>query len=372
MYVLYTTENLNTRRNLPFKKFYEQNINCIVLNKQVNLSIDIVFKKNKYLKLFQIFFLKIFANIQLLKKLKGLNEIKKILVLYPGYVDIIFLNLFYRKKREKIIYDNFVSLYQTLVIDRKIIKSKCLIYIIYKIEKYLNSLPQLMIVETELIKDYLNKLFNSKLNIDVLITPTDKNIFDFTKLNNNQKKEIDFLYWGSYINLHGLENLIYAAEKNLDKHKIYMLGDGQEYNKVFNLAKELKLKNIIFDKTMFVKENKYEKFFNLVSSSKFAIGALSDSEKNNIVIPSKVIEAAALKLPIITYFSSCITVYSMENNAYYLKYPNAENLSFLMNDVIEKYLNETYYKKIEEAYSWFKKYGSYETFNQNLFKILNK
>ena len=370
MIVLYSTENLNTRRNIAYKKYFLNNKDTKILNIPIEISYEKSIKNFKILKIFYISYLKIKANIKLLFELNKLDDIDKILILFPGLIDLIFIKLF-SKYRNIVIYDYFISFYQTLVVDRKLVKNFLIKYCLYKFENLFISLPKLLIVETKQIKNYILNLYNNELNIADLLTPTDDKMYDFNKIIpiENKDKDIDFLYWGTYINLHGLDILLKAAAINEDKFHIYLLGDGQEFENTKNLAKKLKLKNLTFDKTLFSNENKFDHFYNILSRSKFAIGTLSDSEKNNIVIPSKIIEAAALKIPILTYYSSCIESYNMELNAFYIKEPILENTANLMKQLKSNVFPNEVENIVDNAYDWYKKKGSDTYFNQKL-KIL--
>ena len=166
--------------------------------------------------------------------------------------------------------------------------------------------------------------------------------------------------------------MLEAAYINQDKFHVYLLGDGQEFENINNLAKKLNLKNLTFDKTLFSNENKFEHFYKILSRSKFAIGTLSDSQKNNIVIPSKVIEAAALKIPTLTYYSSCIESYDMKLNAFYVKEPTLENLVNLMKHLINNQSPDEIKDVVNNAFDWYKKRGSNNSFNQELKILLEK
>lgn len=372
MIVLYSSENLNTRRNLAYKNYFLQNKDTLILNIPIEVSYEKSVKNFKILHIFLISYLKIKANIKLLSKLNKLDKVDKIVVLFPGIIDLIFVKIFSRKYRNLIIYDYFISFYQTLVVDRKLVENFLIKYCLYKFEKFIISLPKLLIVETKQIKNYIINLYKKELNISYILTPTDEKVYDYKNIVPSKNKDIDFLYWGTYINLHGLDVLLEAAYINQDKFHVYLLGDGQEFENINNLAKKLDLKNLTFDKTLFSNENKFEHFYKILSRSKFAIGTLSDSQKNNIVIPSKVIEAAALKIPTLTYYSSCIESYDMKLNAFYVKEPTLENLANLMKHLINNQSPDEIKDVVNNAFDWYKKRGSNNSFNQELKILLKK
>lgn len=371
MNVLYSTENLLTRRNIAYKNYFDGRSDTLILNKPIPVTFhDSNGGKFKFFFLVKLIIRKISANRELIKTLKLTDNIENIIILFPGVIDLIYLTLFGRSYRNKLIFDYFVVFYQTLITDRDLIKSKTLQLLILKLEKLIMKIPSKLIVETEEIKAYINKTINPGSNIYVLQTPTNENIFSYKKVEKKSIKEIDFLYWGTYINLHGLEILIQAAANLDDKYKIYLLGDGQEFSNINNLVKKFNLENVTFDKTLFSKNHQYEYFYDLLSKSKIAIGTLSNSEKNNIVVPSKVMEAAALKIPFITYKSESMLSNSKDDIAYFIEEPLVKNLEKRMREAIKRHEDKSDFIQINAAYDWFHSYGTQSIFNHSLFGIL--
>ena len=103
-----------------------------------------------------------------------------------------------------------------------------------------------------------------------------------------------------------------------------------------------------------------------MDSSRVVIGSLSDTNKNKIVITSKVMEAAAMKMPVITFYSECIDLYSMQNNAYYINNSNIEELAAAMDKAVYETKSNSNNQLVENSYNWFKKYGTINKFNQDL------
>ena len=64
MIVLYSSENLNTRRNLAYKNYFLQNKDTLILNIPIEVSYEKSVKNFKILHIFLISYLKIKANIE--------------------------------------------------------------------------------------------------------------------------------------------------------------------------------------------------------------------------------------------------------------------------------------------------------------------
>ena len=94
---------------------------------------------------------------------KIINEIKNhdvILIPYPGYFDLIILSPICYLFKKKLYLDLFISLYNTSVEDRKIIKYIFAKKIIFYFEKFILNLASKIIIDTNLHKNYLTKTYN--------------------------------------------------------------------------------------------------------------------------------------------------------------------------------------------------------------------
>ena len=113
------------------------------------------------------------------------------------------------------------------------------------------------------------------------------------------------------------------------------------------------------------KNKKLENF--LINKCDLALGNFGNSQKALYVLPNKVIEATSLKIPIITgesigplEFFNEESMFFSKNNPTYLK----DTIINVVNDQ-----NSSYYLKVNNAHKIYKKYFSFDKF-ENL--ILNE
>ena len=117
----------------------------------------------------------------------------------------------------------------------------------------------------------------------------------------NLKLENKFVlgYIGTHGLAHGLETILYAAERLQNKKveisvQFILVGDGAEKAKLQKLSVELKLKNVIFVDT--VPKDQIVRYWSILD---YAIIHLKDQELFKTVIPSKVFESIGMGIPIL-------------------------------------------------------------------------
>ncbi|MBA3614246.1 MAG: glycosyltransferase family 4 protein [Nitrospirales bacterium] len=104
-----------------------------------------------------------------------------------------------------------------------------------------------------------------------------------------------FVYVGTHAYYHGLDTLIHAA-KLLHDHKdlvFLMIGNGPERSRIIQLAKDLKLTNVVFG------QSPYEEMDRLYSISYASIATLRDLEVANQMRLSKVFPSLSCGVPVI-------------------------------------------------------------------------
>ena len=211
-----------------------------------------------------------------------------------SFIDIFLARLLTRKT---IVFNPLVSLYETLVSDRRIIRNFILVKALYCIEKRAYVLSDVILVDTDQHADYISKWFGiEKRKIKRVLVGAESSIFYPRKaLRNNGNFLV--LFYGKYIPLHGIEYIIKAAkilenEKNL---KFLIVGHGQMSKKIEHLALQLGVRNVFF-----IKWVKYEDLPILINKADVCLGIFGKGEKAKRVIPNKAFQVLAMKKPLIT------------------------------------------------------------------------
>lgn len=243
----------------------------------------------------------------LFKKHRDLKNKHNILIV--GYSDSRFMVPLARLiSNKKIIWDAFYSLYDSWVFDRKLVKPNSLKAQYYWFGDWLNcKLASRILLDTDEHIKYFSRTFyipNAKF-LKVLVG-TDDGIFyprsaassgeasPREKDDNSQNFVVHF--HGKFIPLQGAEHIIKAADILRNEKIIFrIIGKGQEYNKIKNLAEELRLTNVAW-----INSVDYDELAEYIKNADICLGIFGNTPKAQRVIPNKVYEAIAMKKAVIS------------------------------------------------------------------------
>jgi len=246
-----------------------------------------------------------------IKSFKTLNSIDFDLIIFfsvspRDWLLFSLTKLYSKYKKIPLIYDYFISKFQTYYDDRKVFSRKNMPFkllkyaFLYCLDYFECLLSDIIILDTNIHIKYFNIMFNLRKNKFRRILVGAEPIFSISnnavkRRGNGEKIKVGF--WGTYIPLHGIEFIIKAADVLKDDKRIIfsLLGRGQTYKKNFELAKSLKLNNLEFYDLVPLNELPH-----FISKCDIALGIFGKGEKTLCVIPNKIFEAIQMKVPIIT------------------------------------------------------------------------
>ena len=240
----------------------------------------------------------IFSYPSLIRKFLKESDYDVVLIPYMGHLDVLILWLFAKLKKKPIIWDVFISLYDTIVNDRKIVSKKSLLaHCIYIWEWLASRTADFLFLDTQSHADYFTKLFKiqpEKVGYVFVGAETDKFYPQNIIINSNNHFQV--LFYGQFIPLHGIEIIIQAAESLVEENiEFIIIGTGQESTKIDRLIKKRKLDNI--KRIPWVQ---YSALVNYINCAHVCLGIFGTSEKAKRVIPNKVYQILACKKPVIT------------------------------------------------------------------------
>jgi glycosyltransferase involved in cell wall biosynthesis len=207
-----------------------------------------------------------------------------------------------------IISELYISLYDTLVHDRKRLKDNT------KRSDYLKKLDRMLIEESDCLihlssyeLDYISKLVGASIDPDrVKIFPLaieEKLTADTVDDSDNTFR---MCWWGNYSPLHGLEKILLAIEiLKSQGHKIKLdIWGPTEYSEPYvKTVQEMNLsQEISFHPSDY--STKLQEY--LARYCDLALGIFGDSGKAKNAIANKVIDAMAMKIPVLTMDSPCL------------------------------------------------------------------
>lgn len=216
--------------------------------------------------------------------------------------------LFSRLKKTPLVFDPFVSQYDSTVFDRKTVRPRSLraLYYYY-IDKISMQLADILLADTNEHKKYFIEKFNITKKIFVIPISANEQVFrpvdSQPSAERKTSKTIKICFWGNFIPLQGIQYLMAAAEilKNEKSIQFYLAGDGQAFSQMNDLRNELSLSNVHL-----LGNVEQEKLPDLIGPSDICLGIFGDTPKTKRVIPNKVYEAMAMGKPIITGDTSAI------------------------------------------------------------------
>lgn len=234
---------------------------------------------------------KYFDLIKKHKKIKGKYDC--MIVGFPGQQCVILARFLTSKP---IFFNALVSLYDSLVGDRKTVKKGGLKALYFWVLDWLACrFSTLVILDTETHADFFAKNFHlpKKKFACVLIGSDD----DFVKPLENIKDEKFTVYFQGFFNpLQGVKYIIEAASILSNEKIVFnIIGKGQNYEKLKKQASDLQICNINF-----IDPVPYDKLKEYMSKAHICLGIFGETDKAARVIPNKVYDALASKMPIIT------------------------------------------------------------------------
>ena len=286
---------------------------------------------------------------------------------YPGHFFVPLAKLITRKK---IIFDAFISLYNTRIFDRNYYSyfgiRGIMAYYLWIIDWLSCKLADKIILDTNEHINYFLKKFGINRNkfIRIFVGSDDDIIFPIE--NNEKNNEFVVHFHGHFIPLQGIEYIIKAA-KLLENDQIMfnIIGRGQTYKKSLALASELLVKNINF-----IAPVSYEDIGKYMSTADICLGIFGKTDKAQLVIPNKVYEALAAKRAVITGKSDAINeVLTNKENVLLCEMGNeidlAEKIIMLKNN------REMKDRLAKNGYVFFKKNLTPKLVTKDLIKIIN-
>lgn len=234
------------------------------------------------------------------------------LIQYPGFLDVPVVRFASALGGGKVLYDPFVSLYDTIVSDRQLCSETSILGRLLKaIDISGLRLAHKVLCDTPETGDYLALLSGSPRSKfstlwigadEAIYAPPTKEAKANARLRLCTELGLDpgddrfiVLYYGNYIPLHGVDAVVQAATSCSPRVVFVFVGDGQERSRIEELAKALSTSNIFF-----LERRTPEKIRDLIWGSDLTLGVFGTSEKAGRVLPNKVMEGMACGQVVLT------------------------------------------------------------------------
>lgn len=269
--------------------------------------------------------------------------------------------------RQPIIWYAFLSKYDIRVFDKKITKKYSLKgFYQYFAEWLACRLATKILLDTNEHIKYLAQLFHvsQKKFIKVLISTDDSVFYPQTESTTSDKFLVS--YHGNFIPVQGVEYIIQAAHilKDHSDIEFQMIGTGQKYNDMVQLAQDLNLKNVHF-----LRRIDFDKMPVVLSQADVLLGNFGATDKTLRVIATKSYEAIALKKAQISADVPAMReLFTDRINILFCERANAQDLA---DKILELKNNETLKNKIATGgYQLFKTHATPQVIVKQLLQNL--
>lgn len=220
---------------------------------------------------------------------------------YPGHFDMLWLALFAKIRGVPIVFDIFISLFDTVVLDRQLIRADSwTARVLVTIDRLACRLADTVLVDTPPGAEFLSQLSGSPVSkFRVLWVGAEEKIFHPLAVKADPRT---VLFYGTYIPLHGIETIIRAA-KLLEPEglRFRLIGRGQKRQEIESLVREMAVGNVELTEPVSLKSLRLE-----IARAGICLGIFGTTPKASRVIPNKVYQAVAMARPVITADSPAI------------------------------------------------------------------
>ncbi len=218
-----------------------------------------------------------------------------VVFLYPGHLDACVLGPIARMRRIPTVLDVFISLYDTVVVDRGLRSRRSFVALATRALDVLACWSvQCVVVDTPEHGDYFARLTHrARARFAALAVGAEESRFAPAP---DAGDDAPILWYLTYIPLHGVETVLRAAALLTDDRRTFRLvGDGQQRSDAEELARRLGLTNIEFVAAVPESELPGE-----IAAASVCLGLFGTSEKAARVVPNKVFQCAASARAVVT------------------------------------------------------------------------
>ena len=230
-----------------------------------------------------------------------------VIVGYMGQFDVLVLWLFAKLRRVPIVWDVFLSLYNTAVEDRNLVASNHpLARFLFAWEWTACRAANILVLDTQAHADYFTQRFKVPPHrTGVVFVGAETTAFPLrTKAISMKapKESLTVLFYGQFIPLHGIETIIRAAQQaETEPIQWILIGRGQMESKIRDMLQAHPL-----PKLKWIPWVPYEELVQWIHGADICLGIFGNSDKAARVIPNKIFQILSSGKPLITRDSPAI------------------------------------------------------------------
>ena len=236
---------------------------------------------------------------RLIRKHWAIRQQYQVMVVgFAGHAIMPLAWLLCKLHRKKLVLDLFVSEYDSVILDRKAFSPRSWQAKKYWLMDWLAcTLADRLLLETDSHIDFFSKTFKIKRSkFRRLIIGADESIFNPAAQPSPSHDEFIVHFHGSYAPVQGVSYIIDAAANlKAEPIRFNIIGKKTNYRHEIERAESLGLSNITF-----VDALPYDELARQMSDADVCLGMFGDVPKTQFTSAFKIIEAMALRKPVIT------------------------------------------------------------------------
>jgi glycosyltransferase involved in cell wall biosynthesis len=241
---------------------------------------------------------------KLLARLARADRRDVVLVLYLGQLDVLMLWPLARLRRLPVVWDQFISLYNTVVEDRRMLPpDHPAARLLLAWEWLASRAVDRVVIDTEAHADYVRDMFGlSRERVDSVLVGAEPEAFQRRAPQVRDDDDVRVLFYGQFIPLHGIETIVRAAQRAGDRPIHWtLIGRGQERDRIRALLAERHPARLEW-----IEWVEYEDLVDHIHRADVCLGIFGDTDKATRVIPNKVFQIISAGRPLITRDSPAI------------------------------------------------------------------
>lgn len=222
---------------------------------------------------------------------------------YLGHLDVLVLWPFARLRGVPIVWDAFISLYDTVVDDRKLVGPRHpLAWLVFAWEWLACRAADLILLDTRAHADYFAASYRLGAGRVTAVPVGAEAQFFARSAGIGGAEPLTVLFYGQFIPLHGIETIIRAARQTAGEAvRWVVIGRGQEAPRIRALLEREPVANLEW-----IPWVDYRDLPARIAGADICLGIFGDTAKASRVVPNKVFQVLAAGKPLITRDSPAI------------------------------------------------------------------
>lgn len=217
-----------------------------------------------------------------------------VVVPHPSQIDAVVVGVLCRVLRLRLVIDFFVSLHETVVVDRGLVSARSpLATLLRRCDAWAAGLADVILADTPEDADEFARVTGTpRTKWHVVWVGADPGVFVERPDVTVEPRSV--LFYGTYIPLQGIEHIVRASLLMSRDWRVRLVGSGQLRPDIERLVAELGARVEIVDQ---VPETDLPA---LIASSMVCLGVFGEGAKTARVVPNKVFQCMAVGRPIVT------------------------------------------------------------------------